>query len=97
MLHEDGDQLIALRKALHHLPRDGPHERGLAAVRGAQKAVELVFLQVQLCVPEESDGAIGQREGALVEVGACLVVVVEVDLLGSRLPGRGAGNLRVAS
>ena len=67
MLHEDRLQLVALGEALELLVGDGAHQRGLAALVGAQEAVEAVPLQVHLGIAQQGQGAVGQGEGALEE------------------------------
>jgi hypothetical protein len=59
---EDGDQLITLWKTLYLFLRDGSHESCFPAVGGAEQAVELVLLQVQLGFAKKSDGTICKRE-----------------------------------
>mmetsp|Transcript_78810 Transcript_78810/g.124366 ORF Transcript_78810/g.124366 Transcript_78810/m.124366 type:complete len:738 (-) Transcript_78810:18-2231(-) len=83
MLHEDGLQLISLGEALELLVGDGAHQRGLAALVGAQQAVETVALEVHLGIAQQGQGTVGQREGALVKVHALGVLLLDF-LLGLR-------------
>mmetsp|Transcript_31474 Transcript_31474/g.98731 ORF Transcript_31474/g.98731 Transcript_31474/m.98731 type:complete len:465 (-) Transcript_31474:435-1829(-) len=78
MLHEDALQFVALGEAFQLLVGDGAHQRGLPALVGSEEAVEAVALQVHLRVPEQRESAIGQREGALVQVDAFVVLVFDL-------------------
>mmetsp|Transcript_9350 Transcript_9350/g.21219 ORF Transcript_9350/g.21219 Transcript_9350/m.21219 type:complete len:1082 (+) Transcript_9350:301-3546(+) len=84
VLNEHALELVALGEALQLLVGDGTHQRGLAALVRAQEAVEAVALQVHLGVAEQREGTVGQREGALVEVHALGVLILDLLLL---LPG----------
>mmetsp|Transcript_11054 Transcript_11054/g.19508 ORF Transcript_11054/g.19508 Transcript_11054/m.19508 type:complete len:205 (-) Transcript_11054:106-720(-) len=86
VLHEDTLQLIALREAFQLLVHDGTHQGRLAALVRPEQAVEPVPLQVHLGVAEQSQSAVGQREGALVQIDALCVLLLDLLLrLGSDL------------
>mmetsp|Transcript_5911 Transcript_5911/g.13185 ORF Transcript_5911/g.13185 Transcript_5911/m.13185 type:complete len:400 (-) Transcript_5911:1045-2244(-) len=80
MLNEDTLQLITLREALQLLIGNGAHQCRLAALVWAKQAIEAVTLQVHLRIPEERQCAVGQRKGALVEVHALVILLLDLLL-----------------
>mmetsp|Transcript_85261 Transcript_85261/g.241763 ORF Transcript_85261/g.241763 Transcript_85261/m.241763 type:complete len:462 (+) Transcript_85261:1866-3251(+) len=80
VLHEHALQLVALREALKLLVYDGTHERGLTALVRAQQTIEPVALEVHLRVAEQRQCAVGQGEGAFVEVHTVCVLLLELLL-----------------
>mmetsp|Transcript_8483 Transcript_8483/g.18602 ORF Transcript_8483/g.18602 Transcript_8483/m.18602 type:complete len:1091 (+) Transcript_8483:303-3575(+) len=78
VLHENALQLVALREALELLVRNGTHQRGLTALVRPQQTVEPVALEMHLRITEQRERAVGQGEGALVQVHTLRVLLLDL-------------------
>merc|ERR1719265_2685160 len=71
---KDALQLVPLREAFKLLVDNSSHQRRLPTLVRTQESIKPIPLEVHLCVAQQSQSPVGQREGSLVEVHALRVL-----------------------
>ncbi|SPQ23864.1 1521e1a3-eedc-455a-b5da-4054f20718a4 [Thermothielavioides terrestris] len=93
VLDKDGLDFALLGEALDLLVVDGAHQGGLAGAVGAAQTVALATLEAEVGLVEQNLGTVGEREGAVAQILALLLVILDFVLVSSARDGAPAERI----